>query len=380
MARKLSALAVNAIRGTGLHAVGDGLYLRITPTGTRSWVYRYMRDGQAHKMGLGSYPAVALAAAREKANDAKRLLARGQDPIAARADTTPSAMTFKAAAEAFIDLKRDGWRNGKSAAQWEQSLRRAYSKFGRLSVADLKPAHIVECLRPIWNRTPESAARLRGRIENILDYAIARGLRDSENPARLKILKHLLPAQRHTGGHFAAMPHAEVAEFMRALKGEQGIGAIGLRFAILTAARSGEVRGMTWDEIDIGERLWTIPADRMKGGRLHRVPLSTPAVDILKPLKELGRGPLVFEGMKRSQPMSDMTLTATIRRMGLSVTAHGFRSSFRDWCGDTGQDREVAEAALAHLSGNEVERAYARSDLFTRRRELMEKWAEYIAG
>lgn len=370
MARKLSALAVSAIRTPGLHSVGDGLYIKVLPN-SRSWVFRYMSGGTAYKMGLGPYPTVTLAQAREKAADAQRLRARGQDPLAAKRDGTPIAMTFKRAAEDYIDAKKAGWRNGKSAAQWASSLKPAYSKFGNLPIASVKASHIVAVLRPIWTRTPESAARLRGRIENVLDYGIAHGLRDDANPARLRILRHLLPQQRREKAHFAAMPHAEVAEFMRALKGEQGVGAIALRFVILTAARSGEVRGMTWDEVDLSEKLWTVPADRMKGSRIHRVPLSEAALAILRPLKELERGPLVFEGMKRGVPMSDMTLTATLRRMNSGVTAHGFRSSFRDWCSDTGQDRELAEAALAHLSGDAVERAYARSDMFDRRRILL---------
>jgi len=377
MARKLSALAVSAIRTPGLHSVGDGLYIKVLPN-SRSWVYRYMSGGKAHKVGLGPYPVVTLAQAREKAADAQRLRARGQDPLAVKRDSTPVVMTFKRAAEDYIDAKKAGWRNdGKSAAQWSGSLQPAYRKFGTLPVASIKASHIVAVLRPIWNRTPESAARLRGRIENVLDYAIAHGSRDSENPARIRILKHLLPQQRREKGHFAAMPHAEVAEFMRALKGEQGVGAIALRFVILTAARSGEVRGMTWDEVDLDAKVWTVPATRMKAGTVHRVPLSEPALALLRPLKELGRGPLVFEGMKRNTPMSDMTLTATLRRMGCGYTAHGFRSSFRDWCGDVGQPREIAELALAHKLGNAVEQAYFRSDVFARRVKLMDDWGSY---
>lgn len=331
-------------------------------------------------MGLGSYPTVTLAAAREKARDASLLLAGGRDPIAQRQRAAPLALTFQSAGEEFIADKREGWRHDKTAHQWGASLKHAYKYLGRLPTAEISIEHVVSALRPIWNKTPESALKLRGRIENILDWATARGLRTGENPARMKVLRHLLPRQRRIGGHYKAMPYRDVPVFLRTLSKQKSMGAIALYFLILTAARSGEVRGATWDEIDLNKAIWSLPAERMKGGRPHVVPLSAGALKVLHPLHKTARSTLVFEGMKRGRPLSDMSLTATLRRMGIPATAHGFRSSFRDWCGETGHPREVAEAALAHLSGDQTERAYARSDLFERRRGVMKAWDRFCHG
>ena len=374
-----SALAVAAIKKVGDHAVGQGLYLRVTRTGARAWLLRYQRGGHPHKMGLGAYQAVTLAEAREKAHEAKRLLAQGADPIAQRKRATSTSMTFQTAADQFIADKGEAWAP-KTEFQWRSSLKQAYKHFGRLPVAEVSIEHVDAALRPIWTKTPETGRKLRGRIENVLDWATARRLRTGENPARMKVLKHVLPQQTKEVGHFAAMPYAEVPVFMHALEKQEGMGALALRFAILTAARSGEVRGMTWGEVDFDDSEWTVPAQRMKGKRVHRVPLSKGVVSILRQLRKLGRGPLVFESMKRGKPISEMTLTAVLRRMNIGVTAHGFRSSFRDWCGDNGHPRELAEAALAHLSGDAVERAYARSDLFMRREKLMASWDRFCRG
>jgi integrase len=292
-------------------------------------------------------------------------------------------MTFKQCAEAYVAAHRAGWRNDKHAAQWSATLETyAYPTLGGLPVASVDVGLVLKVLEPIWSTKSETASRLRGRIEAVLDWAKVRGFREGENPARWKgNIDHLLPARAEVKAveHHAALPYAEIGAFMAQLRNQPGMGAFALRFAILTAARTGEVLGTRWDEIDLKNAVWTIPAGRMKAGREHRVPLSSPAVTLLEELAKAKAGEFVFFGQRTVKPLSNMALLMTLRRMKCDdLTAHGFRSTFRDWAAEqTSASREVAEAALAHTLADKVEAAYRRSDLFDKRRALMADWAAY---
>lgn len=364
--------------GPGRHGDGRGLFLYVKPSGARSWVMRYQVQGRRRDLGLGAYPDVSLAMARDRASEARRLITEGKDPIAHRQQARPA--TFKDAALELIESKRSGWKNAKHAAQWTATLDAyVFPKIGRVQVANIETADVISTLTPIWTLKPETASRVRQRIEAVIDYATALGLRSGENPARWRgHLDHLLPkpAKVRAVKHHPALPHAQIADFMGDLAGRTGVAARALGFTILTAARSGETRGMTWAEVDLDARVWTIPAERMKAGKEHRVPLSDAAVALLGPRRQ--DDALVFESESKSgKPISDMSMTAVLRRMGRDgITVHGFRSTFRDWAGETtGFPREVIEAALAHRIKDKAEAAYARSDLFDKRRELMDAWA-----
>ena len=367
----------------GTYDDGRGLRLIVKPSGARSWVLRYQIGGRRRDMGLGPFPEVTLARSRDKALEARRLVKEGHDPLAER--RKQQALTFRAAAEALIDSKRPGWKNAKHAAQWPATLQAyAYPKLGARDVRDIETADVLDVLRPIWTTKPETASRLRQRIEAVLDYATAMQVREGENAARWKgRLDHLLPAPSkiRTVVHHAAIDWREAPEFMKALAAMEGTAAKALSFAILTASRSGEVRGMTWCEVDTTAAVWTVPALRMKAPKEHRVPLAYAALALLgAPGKP---GALVFPSpMKADRPLSDMTLTAVLKRMKLGdLTVHGFRSTFRDWAGETTQHpREVIEAALAHRLKDKAEAAYARGDLFTKRRRLMEDWATFLGS
>ena len=387
---KLTALAVTKARKRGMYGDGAGLYLAIARGGSKSWILRYKVGGRSRHLGLGPLHAIGLAQARERAADARRLLLDGHDPIearrasrgAARLDAA-KAMTFDQCAEAYIAAHRAGWRNPKHARQWTATLG-AYASpvFGALSVQAIDTALVMKVVEPIWATKPETAARLRGRIESVLDWARVRQYRDGENPARWRgHLDHLLPAKTkvHKVRHHATLAYAELAAFMAALRAQDGVAARALEFVVLTAARSGEVLGARWSEIDINEKIWIVPAVRMKGGREHRVPLSDRALAILKDMKTLGRDDFVFPGQRPRRPLGTNTLTVLLRKMGRGdLTVHGFRSSFRDWCAErTSFPSEVAEMSLAHAIGNKVEAAYRRSDLFEKRRRLMDEWARF---
>lgn len=397
---KLTALRVKTA-GAGMHGDGDGLYLVVGKTGgtegkgegSRSWVFRYRDQGRLRDMGLGSVRDVPLADARRRVSELRRLRAEGVDPLEAkrasevrqRADAA-RAVTFRQVAEAFISTNRAGWRSPKHALQWTATLETyAYPTIGDMAVGEIETAHILAILEPIWSKKPETASRVRGRVESVLDAATARGLREGENPARWRgRLNAVLPPRHRVAKveHHAALPFTELPEFMVDLRTRPGVGAAALEFAILTAARSGEVRGMCWREIDIGAALWTVPADRMKAGREHRVPLSRRALAILAEAGGDSADTLVFPGAKRGTMLSDMTLTAVLRRMGRGdVTAHGFRSAFRDWVAErTDFPREVAEEALAHIVGSRVEQAYRRGDALDKRRVLMDAWEAYCGS
>lgn len=385
--KRFTAREIDALNRPGRYGDGDGLWLQVTAAGTKSWLLRYQRDHRSRHMGLGPYPEVPLAEARKLALEARRLLLRGTDPIEHRESERSAkrerkaALTFEQAASRYISDHRDGWKNEKHAEQWESTLKLyAFPLIGRRDPATLTPTDIEAVLKPIWIAKQETASRLRGRIERILDWCKTHGYRSGENPARWRgNLDHLLPkpSKVRKVKHHRALPWRELPAFMERLAKIEGMGARALEFVILTAARSGEVRGATWDEIDLDAKVWTVPAERMKGGRTHRVPLSDEAVNLLRSLSRMNGSPFVFFAV-RGGKLSDMTVSAVCRRMGVDAVPHGFRSTFRDWTAEaTGYPREVCEEALAHVNPNKVEAAYMRTDLFERRREMMQEWAAY---
>ena len=384
---RLSAKAVEKAKRPGYYADGGNLYLQVSPGLTKSWIFRYTRQGRSHEMGLGSERVFSLAEARGKASDTRRLLGEGLDPISAREGRRTrerlekaSTLTFAKCAEKYIGAHRAGWRNPKHISQWENTLETyAGPIIGRLAVKDVDTALVLRVLEPIWTKKPETATRLRGRIERILDWARVMGYRAGENPARWRgHLDKLLPAalNRKNRTHLAALSYDEIGAFVVNLRAREGIAARALEFAILTAARTGEVIGARSNEIDLEKALWTVPAARMKAGREHRVPLSPRALEIAKAQPD---GLFLFAGGKDKQGLSDMALLEVLRRMGRDgLTVHGFRSTFRDWASErTSYPREVCEMALAHAISDKVEAAYRRGDLFEKRRKLMLDWAKF---
>lgn len=363
----------------GKYEDGQGLRLVVSPSGARKWVFRFMRAGKRVEMGLGSVPAVSLAQARERAADARKLVKAGKDPIAARrAERAGGVPTFGKMADHLIESIEHGFRNAKHRYQWRQTLTQYAKPLRPKPVDAITTEDVLECLKPIWATKAETASRVRGRIERVLDAAAARGLRSRDNPARWRgHLSALLPKrQRLTRGHHAAMPFSELAEFVARLRSMDGIGARALEFTILTAARTGEVIDARWSEIE--GKVWIIPATRMKAGREHRVPLSQRALEILSEIDHGRTGDFVFPGSRRGRPISNMAMRMTARRAGIDYTVHGFRSAFRDWAGEcTNFPREVAEAALAHVVGDATERAYRRGDALEKRRALMDAWAKF---
>lgn len=383
MARHGSRLTARKVETAkpGKYEDGHGLRLVVSASGARKWVFRYMRAGKRVEMGLGSLPVVSLLDAREKAADARRLVKAGKDPVVVRrAERAAEAdETFGSFALRLIDTIETGFRNAKHRAQWRTTLTIYAAPIWNKRLIDIETDDVLECLKPIWSTKGETASRVRGRIERVLDAAAARGLRSRDNPARWRgHLANLLPArQKLSRGHHAAMPFDDVPAFVSRLRETEGISAQALEFAILTAARSGEVLGAKWSEIDLAAKVWTIPAGRMKAAREHRVPLSDRAVEILSVLATVKTGDHVFPGAKRGKPLSVMALTMVMRRIEEGrFTVHGFRSAFRDWAGErTNFLREVAEAALAHVVGDATERAYRRGDALEKRRALMDAWA-----
>jgi integrase len=407
-AKELAALAVQRLTKPGLHAVGGvaGLHLQVALSGARSWVLRVVIGGKRRDMGLGGFPDVSLAGAREKAREARTKIEQGIDPVAERASARSALMasrgaeiTFAEAAEKFIDAKAAEWKNTKHLQQWGNTLETYVNPhIGALQVRDIGLAHVVKVLERIWTTKTETATRVRGRIESILDWATVRGYRHGENPARWrghldKILAK--PEKVAKVKHRPALPYSKVGAFMSDLQQISGISAKALQFAILGAARSGEVRGATRQEFDLEARVWTIPADRMKAGKEHWVPLSDAAAKLIEEQLKVVSGNYLFPSNRADKPISDMSLTAVIRRMdatategggwrdrnGDIITAHGFRSTFRDWAGETTHfPREVIEHALAHQLRDKAEAAYARGTLFEKRRQLMADWASFCAS
>ena len=395
MARGIHRLTSASLRSNkpGLHFDGGGLALQVTPARdgegfSRSWIFRWSRGEHTRSMGLGSCHTVSLAEARATALECRKLLMAGVDPIAhrdaARAATVAAgakAMTFEQAAGAYIAAHRAEWRSQQHAAEWPASLRKhVYPTMAKVDVAAVDTALVLRALRPVWESAPETASRLRGRIEAILDWSTVAGLRQGDNPARWQgHLEHLLaaPAKRQVN-HLAAMPYAEVPAFVAKLRAANTTVSKAMEFTLLTVARKGETRFATWSEIDLENRLWTIPAARMKAGKEHRVPLVPRAVEILQEMKATATGEHIFPG--RYGPLGESAFEHLLRRLGDDVTLHGFRSSFRDWAGEsTAFPAEVAEAALAHAVGNKVERAYRRGDALEKRRRLMQAWAEFLS-
>jgi len=392
--KPLSSLDLQRLKDPGLHFVGEvaGLALRVSGTGTgaKSWILRATIAGKRRDMGLGGYPDVTLADARRRARDLREQIDNGEDPIGQRREARAAllaarvkAMTFDQCVDAYLAAHADTWSNAKHRQQWRNTLATyAGPVIGEMDVAMIETGHVIKVLQPIWTVKTETASRLRGRIESVLSWATTAEYRHGENPARWKgHLENLLamPTKIAKVEHHAALPYRDMGAFMADLSRREGIGARALEFAILTAARSGEVRGATWGEIDTGAALWIIPGERMKAKAEHTVPLSDSALALLRAMPR--EGDLIFPGAKAGRPLSDMTLTAVLRRMGRGeLTAHGFRSTFSSWAhSQTAYPSDVIEMALAHTIGDKVKAAYQRDDLIEKRTRIMADWARFCA-
>ena len=387
---KLSALAVTRAKAKGMLADGGGLYVQITGTGAKTWLFCFNYQKKPHEMGLGPVHAIPLKLAREKATDCRRMLAEGINPLAVKREERERrildearTMTFKACADAYIAAHEAAWRNEKHVAQWRSTIDTyAGPAFGKLPVQDVDVALVMKVIEPLWQTKTETASRLRGRIESVLDWATVRNFRKGENPARWKgHLENLLPkrAKVQKVEHHPALPYKEIGAFMAEVRKQKGMAALALEFAILTAARTGEVIGATWDEVDVEGKTWVVPAGRIKAGKEHRVPLSPAALAILTEVHQLKAKDdgYVFPGGKEGRPLSNMALLQLLKRMKRTdLTAHGFRSTFRDWAAEqTDFPSEVVEMALAHTVSDKVEAAYRRGDMLEKRVKLMEAWA-----
>jgi integrase len=386
---RLTARTVDTRRMPGYYADGGGLYLQVSPGGSKSWIFRYTFAGRSREMGLGPAHTVSLAEARAAALEKRKIMVGGLDPIAARDDekalqtlARSKSQTFDACATSFIRAHRPTWKSAKHAEQWSNTIATYASPIvGALPVQDIDTGHIVRVLEPIWTTKHETAGRLRGRIEKILDWAKVRGYRAGDNPARWRgHLEQTLPkiSRRKRIEHHPAMPFDQVPAFLTALRQQPGNAARALEFLILTVARTSEVIGADPQELNLAEKVWTVPSERIKGHKEHRVPLSASAVAIIEALPASA---FIFEGRKPDSPLSNMAMLALLDRMGhADLTVHGFRSSFRDWASErTNYPREVCEMALAHAIGDEVEAAYRRGDLFDKRRRMMNDWAKFCS-
>ncbi len=381
---RLTDRAVKALGRPGRHADGGGLYIEIRSTGTKAWLFISKAGGRPRIMGLGGYPTVSLAMAREKASAARKALADGGDPFAKR--NREAEPTFGEAAGRYVESRGGVWRNRKTCFQWTVALKGHCTPIWSTRVSDVDVRAVLAVLTPLWTTVPVSAARVRNRVELILDFAKAHGWRSGENPARWRGgLAHLLPRPGRTEvRHYKALHYRDVPDLMAGLCDVRTMSARALEFLILTAARSNEVRLMTWDEVDFSAATWTLPGTRMKSGRQHTIPLPAPVLDLLGTVRGLGLlGPYVFAGQKRGQPLGNNTVLRLLHQVlpQASATVHGFRSAFRDWAGDeTHFAREVAEAALAHAVGSAVEQAYRRGSALEKRRQLMQAWADFATG
>jgi integrase len=378
---QLSNLKVKAAKKKGLYPDGGGLYLQVASSGSKSWIFRFKLAGRARDMGLGALRDVSLADARRKAAEARRLRSDDAQRAAQRLEEARS-VRFQDCAEQLIASHEAGWRNAKHRQQWRNTLATyAYPVLGKMPVADVDTDRVLRVIQPLWTSKTETASRLRGRIEAVLSWAKARELRTGENPAQWRgHLDQLLPARSKVRRveHHPALPYRELPAFMSRLRGKDGITPLALEFVILTAARTGEALGARWDEIDLKARMWTVPAERMKAGREHRVPLSPRAIAILNELASFRVNDFVFPGTKRGKSLSDMALLMLLRDLHPGITTHGFRSTFKDWCAEqTNTPNFVSEAALAHIVADKVEAAYRRSELLEKRRTLMEAWARF---
>jgi len=378
---RLTARAVATLSKPGRHADGGGLYLLVKSTGAKSWVFMWSRQGRQREMGLGSVLGVTLAAAREKAAEVRAELAAGRDPLGTR--DRLSAKSFGDLADAHVMAMSPQWQNPKHAAQWEMTLKVYAAPLRPKPAAAITTEDVLDVLRPLWETKPETASRVRGRIEAVLDAAKARGLRTGDNPARWRgHLDQLLPKRaKLSRGHHAAVAIDALPTFMARLPHVRGIAALALRFTILTAARTGETIGATWDEFDLDRGLWTIPAARMKAGREHRVPLSAPVLSLVTELSQTRDRTFVFPGLKPGKGLSNMSLDKVLRVAECDFTVHGFRSTFRDWAAErTSFPHELCEVALAHIVKDKTEAAYRRGDMLEKRREMMAEWAAFCLG
>jgi integrase len=392
---RLSALKVERVQKPGMYADGGGLYLRVTSEGAKNWILRYMLDRRPRWMGLGPLTLYGLREARARALDARRKRHDGIDPIDARRAErarqrldAAKAITFMQCAEAYIASHRAGWRNEKHKYQWAATLSGyAHPVIGALPVQAVDTGLVLKVLEPIWTAKPETAGRVRQRMESILDFAKVRGYRDGENPARWRgHLDKLLPARSRVREveHHAALPYAELPVFLANLREREAVSARALEFLILTSGRTGEVIGARWGEIDLLDKTWRVPAARMKAHRDHRVPLSARALAILRDMQATrsGDNAFVFPGPKPGRPLSNVAFLRLLRRMGLNnLTVHGFRATFKTWASErTSFQNEIVEAALSHVIGGKVEQAYRRGDMFEKRRRLMQHWATFCAA
>ena len=382
MARKLSRLnarSIATIKKPGRHSDGGGLYLVVDKSGAKRWVFLFRQNGRLREMGLGGLSRVGLSDARVLAEECRRSLAKGQNPIEVR-KADKRVPTFGECVDDFLVGMLNQWRNERHRAQWRNTLTDYTTAIRSKPVNAIETEDVLRVLKPLWGTIPETASRLRGRIERVLDAARAKGYRTGENPARWRgHLDKLLPTrQKLTRGHHAAMAYRDVPGFITRLRERDTIAALAPEFAVLTAARSGEVLGMRWGEVDFEERIWRLRPERMKAGREHRVPLAPRAIAILERMNTVRTSDYVFCGARAGRPLSLMAMHTALRRISENVTTHGFRSSFRDWCGEaTNFPREIAEAALAHVVGDATERAYRRGDALEKRRKLMIAWAAY---
>lgn len=390
---KLKAKTVETTIKRGFYGDGGGLYLQITKTGGKSWLFRYMVKGKAKGMGLGPLRMVSLAEARNKAHECRAMLYAGVDPLDAKArnlqslqEVASKSRTFEQCAADYIAANKAGWKKEKHKEQWENTLKTyAHPTIGAMSVELIQVGNVIDVLTPIWTTKTETASRVRGRIESVLGWATAHGYRSGDNPARWRgLLDKLLPKPSSVAKvtHHPALPYAEMSAFIKELRGDTSISTAALEFLILTASRTSEAIEATFQEFDLANAIWTVPSERMKAGRPHRVPLSSRAVEIVKHMKKVSRGKYVFPGRKSDKHLSNMALLQLLERMKrVDITSHGFRSTFRDWAAEcTNHSREICEAALAHVVKDKTEAAYQRGDLFQKRARLMDDWANYCDG
>lgn len=379
---RLSARGVAALKESGRHGDGGGLYLYIDPNGSRRWVFVFQWKGKRKEMGLGSASLVSLAEARDARDSARKLVAQGVNPIEDRKKVAPpTPKTFGEFADEMVAEWSPGWKNPKHIAQWSMTLSTHAAALRPKPIDSISTADVLQVLRPIWTKRPETASRLRGRIERVLDAARVKGLRTGENPARWKghLAQLLSKPVKLSRGHHPALPYEELPAFMAELRTREGVSLRALEFTILTVAREGMTLGAAWSEIDFAARLWTVPAARMKTGKEHRIPLGPRAVELLGGVMGLSEQ-WVFPGPVSGRPLSNMAMDMALRRLRTGVTVHGFRSTFRDWAGDcTPYPREIAEAALAHSVGDRVELAYRRADALQKRRRMMDDWERFCA-
>jgi integrase len=389
---RLTDLRIKKATRYGRLVDGGGLYLQISKWGSKSWIWRYSFNGRARHMGLGPYGDVSLSEARDRAGDCRRMLRNRMDPIEERnrerkqhQHEEASKMTFAECAEAFISSNEASWKNETHRYQWRRTLEQyAFPVFGESYVGDIDVGAVLRVLEPIWTGKTETATRLRGRIENILDWGTVRGYRSGDNPARWRgHLDKILPKPSKTARikHHPALPYSEVGAFCQMLRDRRDMASRSLEFLILTASRTSEVINATWDEIDLSRTLWEIPSARMKAARPHRVALSSRAVELLDELRENSSSDFIFNSPTGSGPLSNMAMLQLVKRSGFEhITVHGFRSTFRDWAAEqTAYPRELAEYSLAHVVASKTEAAYQRSDLFIKRQRLMEDWATYCS-